>query len=311
MKKILLLFSLITLVGCSQFSARKDQSQQITFKSSIPEGKYNFNLVSFKYPENYNDKINFLKNLNNTLENLNAIQKENLNLLITNEMDIDFNSLFSTGWLDKEILGMKIVEDLENDEKIYLNKLNIGVPTEAGENQKLLNRQYFLLLQLTDNEALYNPEFLYTELDKSLLMEDVLLNRKSLIENINSIKKNFVYSDSISDDKKIIYIKEKNRVLETLINKSVIFQNSNINSGFRVLPNSLVLFPGNENKKYLSTEDYEFTSSIVSVVNFEELQKITNASASVSKLASWERKKRIENNTTESLELRFSNWEVK
>ena len=310
MKKILLLFSLITLVGCSQFSARKDHSQHITFKSSIPEGKYNFNLVSLEYPSNYNEKINFFKNLNTSLESLNSVQKNSFNLLITEEMNIDFNDLFNTGWLDKEILGMKIVEDLNPDEKNYLNSFNISVPTEAGEIQKLLNRQYFLLLKLTNNEALYNSEFLYTELDKSLLMEDILLNRKSLIENINSIKKNFVYFDSIGKNKKIIFIPNVTANINNLDDKSVIFQNSNTNSGFVVLPNSLVLFVGN-NKKYLSTDDYEFTSNIVTPTSLDDLKKLLANSNSVSNLASWERTKKIENNSTESLENRFSTWEAK
>lgn len=310
MKKILLLFSLITLVGCSQFSARKDHSQHITFKSSIPEGKYNFNLVSLEYPSNYNEKINFFKNLNTSLESLNSVQKNSFNLLITEEMNIDFNDLFNTGWLDKEILGMKIVEDLNTDEKNYLNSFNISVPTEAGEIQKLLNRQYFLLLKLTNNEALYNSEFLYTELDKSLLMEDILLNRKSLIENINSIKKNFVYFDSIGKNKKIIFIPNVTANINNLDDKSVIFQNSNTNSGFVVLPNSLVLFVGN-NKKYLSTDDYEFTSNIVTPTSLDDLKKLLANSNSVSNLASWERTKKIENNSTESLENRFSTWEAK
>ncbi|MGL5203804.1 hypothetical protein [Cetobacterium sp.] len=310
MKKIILLFSLITLVGCSQFSARKDHSQHITFKSSIPEGKHNFNLVSLEYPSNYNEKINFFKNLNTSLENLNSVQKNSFNLLITEDMNIDFNDLFNTGWLDKEILGMKIVEDLNPDEKNYLNSFNINVPTEAGEIQKLLNRQYFLLLKLTDNEALYNSEFLYTELDKSLLMEDILLNRKSLIENINSIKKNFVYFDSIGKNKKIIFIPNVTANINNLDDKSVIFQNSNTNSGFVVLPNSLVLFVGN-NKKHLSTDDYEFTSNIVTPTSLDDLKKLLANSNSVSNLASWERTKKIENNSTESLENRFSTWEAK
>ncbi|MGL4642503.1 MAG: hypothetical protein ACRCVB_05430 [Cetobacterium sp.] len=310
MKKILLLFSLITLVGCSQFSARKDQSQHITFNNSISRGKYNFNLISLEYPNNYNGKIDFLKNLNNSLTNLNSVQKNNLNLLITKEMDTDFSSLIETGWFDKEIIGMKIVEDLSTEEKAFLNDFSIEVPENAGITQKLLNRQYFLLLKLTDNESLYNSSYLYTELDKSLLMEDILLSRKSIVDNINSIKKNFVYSDWTENDKKAVYIKNANQDINSLEDKSIIFKNSDVNSGFKVFPNSLVLFLGNSHK-YLSTDDYELTSNLVLVKSFDELKNLTNDSNSVSNLLSWKRKDWTKNDTTESLENRFSTWEAK
>ena len=148
-KKFILLFSLITLVGCSQFSNRKDQSQNIVFSSSIPQGRYDFTIVSLSYPQDYNNKIDFYKNFNRALSDLTGVQKSGLNLLITKEMNTDFTSLLTTGWFDKEILGMKIVEDLDENDINYLNSLNISTPTNAGNLQELLNRQYYLLLQLT------------------------------------------------------------------------------------------------------------------------------------------------------------------
>ena len=60
-------------------------------------------------------------------------------------MNQDFVSILNTGWFDKEIIGMKVVEDLTKEDVDYLNTLAITTPENAGNLQKLLNRQYYLL----------------------------------------------------------------------------------------------------------------------------------------------------------------------
>ncbi|MGL5981902.1 MAG: hypothetical protein ACRCZR_01125 [Cetobacterium sp.] len=309
MKKLFLLFSLITLIGCSQFSNRKDLSQKISFQKNIPVGKYDFKIISFDYPNNYNDKINFYNNLNDNLTKLNDIQKNSLNLLINSEFEKELNSLLDKGWIDKEILGMKIVEDLNDDEISILNNLNISTPSEAGENQKLLNRQYFILLELTQNENMYNSEFLYTELDKSLLMQDILLNRQSTIDNLNKIKQNFVYSENNNSEDRVIFIKNSNTSLNSLKNK-IIFIESNSQSGFKVLQNSLALFVGN-NENVLFNDDYNFTSNLVKLNSFDELKEVIRNSTPVSNLNNWKRNESKNNIEAKPLYNKFSDWEVK
>ncbi|MCQ8211529.1 hypothetical protein NON08_02955 [Cetobacterium somerae] len=310
MKKFILLFSLVTFVGCSQFSSRKDQSQNIVFNSSIPQGKYTFTLVSLDYPQSYNKKIDFYKNLNKTLSELTVVQKNNLNLLITQNMYIDFTSLLNTGWFDKEILGMKVVEDLNENDIDYLNTLNVSTPTNAGDLQQFLNKQYYLLLKLTDNENMYNPEFLYTELDKSILMENTLLDRKSLIDNIKSIQKNFVYDSNINIKNVPIYLNSNFSNIDKFSTNPIIFENSNTTSGFKAFSKSLVIFIGDNNKIY-SNKDYEFISTISSPLSLDNLKDISRNSTGVSKIINWKRKdwKKITNN--ETLENKFSTWEDK
>ncbi|MGL5000099.1 MAG: hypothetical protein ACRCZR_08705 [Cetobacterium sp.] len=308
MKKILLLFSLITLIGCSQFSNRKDYSQNISFKSSLLKGKHNFTLISSPYPKLYNDKINFYNNLNNSLFELNETQIKNINLLITKDMQNDFNSILKNGWFDSEILGMKIVEDLNENDKEILQKLNVITPTNAGDIQKLLNLQYYLLLKLTQNENMYNSEFLYTELDKSLLMQNILINREKTIQSLRKLENNFVYLEESKIKNKPLYL-DSDKTTENTDN-FVIFQNSSINSGFKVLPNLLVLFVGN-GKNTLSTEDFILTSNLVTVTELTELKEISRNSNSVSNLLNWERKESKKTNEFDSLNTQFSNWEAK
>lgn len=308
MKKFILFFSLIIFVGCAQFSNRKDQSQNIVFSSHIPQGKYNFTLLSLNYPKNYNDKINFYKNLDNSLSELTIVQKNNINFLITKDMQNDFLSLLANGWIDKEIIGMKIVEDINTDDINYLNSINIPTPTNAGNLQIFLNKQYFLLLQLTNSENMYNPEFLYTELDKSLLMENILLNRKSLIDNIKSIQKNFVYDSDIQLNNTPIYLNTNTKNIANFPNNPVIFKKSNNISGFEVLTNNIVIFIG-DTTKILSNKDYEFTSNIISLLSLDNLKDITKNSTGVSKIIDWKRKEWKNVSNHQSLESKFSTWE--
>lgn len=310
MKKFILFFSLITLVGCSQFTNRKDQSQNIVFNSSIPQGKYNFTLVSLNYPQDYNNKIDFYKNLNKSLSELTSVQKNNLNILITENMYNDISSLLNTGWFDKEIIGMKVVEDLNRTDIDYLNAINISTPTNAGQLQELLNKQYYLLLKLIDSENMYNSEFLYTELDKSLLMENILLDRKSLIENIKNIQKNFVYDSNINMKNVPIYLNSNFSNINKFSSNPVIFENSNKASGFKVFSKNLVIFIGDNNELY-SNKDYEFTSTIVSPSSLNNLKEISKNSTGVSKIINWKRKEWKKTINNETLESKFSTWEDK
>lgn len=310
MKKFILFFSLITLVGCSQFTNRKDQSQNIVFNSSIPQGKYNFTLVSLNYPQDYNNKIDFYKNLNKSLSELTSVQKNNLNILITENMYNDISSLLNTGWFDKEIIGMKVVEDLNRTDIDYLNAINISTPTNAGQLQELLNKQYYLLLKLIDSENMYNSEFLYTELDKSLLMENILLDRKSLIENIKNIQKNFIYDSNINMKNVPIYLNSNFSNINKFSSNPVIFENSNKASGFKVFSKNLVIFIGDNNELY-SNKDYEFTSTIVSPSSLNNLKEISKNSTGVSKIINWKRKEWKKTINNETLESKFSTWEDK
>lgn len=308
MKKIILLFSLITLVGCSQFSSRKDQSQNIVFQNSIPQGKYNFTIVSLNYPQNYNDKISFFKALDSNLSSLNDAQINGINLLISNEMNQDFSSILNSGWFDKEIIGMKVIEDLTKNDIDYLNKISVATPENAGNLQKLLNKQYYLLLQLTDNESIYNSEFLYTELDKTLLMETILLNRKSLIDNLNKIKKNFIYSlpNNLVDTP--LYLPTDDINLNNFSDNPIIFEKSAINSGFRVLSDNLLIYVGNGKNVY-STEDYTFTANLAVIDSLGELKNISKNSSGVSRIIKWNRKEWRKTLNNETLEKKFSTWE--
>lgn len=311
MKKLLILFSLVGLMGCSEFSHRKDASQNIIFQNAIPNGEYNLNLISINYPKSYNEKTSFYKELNETLKNINDAQKNAINLLVNSDMEHDFSSLFTSGWIDNEIIGMKNAEDLTKSELDFLNTFNIGTPENAGEIQKNLNKQYYLLLKLTDNIDMYNSTYLYTELDKNLLMENILMERTSLIENLKKIEKNFVYYKSSDIVTKPVFIDESSSKIPETLKNPIIFQNSKDFSGFKILKNNLLIFVG-DGKEVLSTENYELFSYFYNLKSPSEMKEnsILSNSTGVSQFTNWKRKEWKNTNLNTSLETKFSTWEA-
>lgn len=308
MKKFLLFVSLLSFMGCGEFSSRKDLSSNITFTSSIPQGKYNFNLISFEYPNSYLDKIKFYEDLNESLSTMNSADLSMINLLIPSSMEEDLNHIINKGWLDQEILAMKNAGDLIREDIANLNSLNIKTPNTGGNIQKYLNEQYFLLLKLTKNENLYLPNYPYTELDKITIMEKTLLKRNSLRENLKKIQHNFVYTELNSD------LHLKNAIYTTknysqYINP-VVFTPSNEFSGFKVNKNNLVLFTGN-GETLLDTKNYEFISQIIKLNSPLEIKSIIrkNNSSPVSEILSWTRKKSNKRTKNISMEENFSKWE--
>lgn len=308
MKKILLLISLLSFMGCGEFSPRKDLSSNIIFTSSIPQGKYNFNLISFKYPNSYLEKIEFYKELNQGLSSMNSADLSMINLLIPSNMEEDLNHIINKGWLDQEILAMKNAGDLTKEDIANLDSLDIKTPTDSGNIQKYLNEQYFLLLKLTKNENLYLPNYSYTELDKITIMEKTLLKRNSLRENLKKIQHNFVYTELNSDLhlKNAIYA-TKNYFQYT---NPVVFTPSNEFSGFKVNKDNLVLFTGN-GETLLDTKNYEFISQIIKLNSPLEIKSIIrkNNSSPVSEILSWTRKESNKRTKNISMEESFSKWE--
>lgn len=305
MKKILILLATTMFMGCSNFSPRKDLSSNIVFKN-LKEGEHKFTLISIDYPKSYKAKVRFYKELNIALNKINDAQKTAINIVVNKEMVNDLESLLENGWIDKEILAMKNASDLTGEELTYLNTINISVPQEGGETQKILNKQYYLLLTLLDSKEMYNSNYLYTELDKSNLMEGILLERNEVIANLNKIKKNFVYTEDLKG--KPVYLKT---IKKTTLSP-VIFVPSKEYHGFRVLKDNILIYVG-ENGKKLETAKFDLKSNIVRLTTPLNLDNpsLIMESEGVSKLLNWERVKSKGRMTkVPSIEDKFLNWEA-
>lgn len=305
MKRVLIFLATTILIGCSNFSARKDMSSNIVFKN-LKEGEHKFTLISLKYPKKYEEKVKFYKDLNIILNKINEAQKTAINLIVDEDMMTDIKSLLENGWIDKEKLAMKNASDLKNEELDYLDTLKINVPQEAGITQKILNKQYYLLLTLLNYQDMYNSNYLYTELDKNNLIENFLIERNEIINNLNKIKNNFVFTEDLKS--KAIYTEK----LEKNMTSPVIFIPSKEYHGLKVLKDNILIYIG-ENGKKLETIKYRIESNLIKLSTPLELNNPTliKESEGVSKLLEWKRveesDKAIENPTIED---KFINWEA-
>lgn len=283
MKKLLILLCLYNLIGCSNFSPRKDLSSNITFKN-LSEGEHHFTLISIKYPKTYKDKIKFYKELNSTLIKINDAQKTAINLIISPDMKKDIDSLFESGWIDKEILAMKNSNDLSEKDIAYLNSFKVATPIDAGISQMILNKQYYLLLSLLDSQNMYNSNYLYTELDKIQLMESILLERNELIKNLEKLKNNFVYLDEYKNFATFSPNGKYSNI------SPIIFIKTNKFSGFEVLKNN-ILISTEKFGKFSKSTHYSLDSKVVYLNTPSELSnsKLISNSEGVSKLLIWNR----------------------
>lgn len=310
MKKLMLFFTLIFLVSCSNYSARKDLSQNITFENNLLPGEYHLNLISLDYPDTYKEKMAFYKELDMILKHLNSTQKSSINLLLTKEMKKDFDSLISSKQIVQENLAMKNIRDLNSDEISFLNSLNIKTADDFGTSQKLLNKQYFLLLELLEKSSLYNEHYPYTELDKNLLMKTIFTDRNFLVENLKMLKKNFVYDSSIAIGELPIFIDEKSTDFSNL-NSRVVFKPSQENSGFTVLKNTLLIYVGDNKNISNANTKYRLFSELYKIKTPKELMNnsLLVKTTGVSKILNWKRdsyKKFSTDNS--SLENKFDSW---
>lgn len=283
MKKLLILLCLFNLIGCSNFSPRKDLSSNITFKN-LSEGEHHFTLIDIKYPKTYKEKIKFYKELNSTFNRINDAQKTAINLIVSSDMKKDIDSLFETGWIDKEILAMKNANDLSEADIAYLNSFKISTPTDAGVSQMILNKQYYLLLSLLDSQNMYNSNYLYTELDKIQLMESILLERNELIKNLEKLKNNFVYLDEYKNFATFSPNGKYSNI------SPIIFIKTNEFSGFKVLKDN-ILISTEKSGKLNKTTHYSLDSKVIYLNTPSELSnsKLISDSEGVSKLLIWNR----------------------
>ncbi len=201
-------------------------------------------------------------------------------------------------------LSLGFVDDLSKEDIQFLNKLNVPLSNELTNIQKLLNMQYYLLLSITGNKDLYNSNFSYTEFDKTLILENLILERENLINSLNKIRKNFVYQDFIDKSNVPIYINSENLDLKNIENYPIVFLKSDDNSGFKVLEKTLILYVGN-GKNNFKTLNYQFLSNILTPNNLLELKEVINSSTGVYNILSWKRNEINKHTNNVTLEEKF------
>lgn len=302
MKKItLFLFTLLLLLGCNrEIVLRKNQNMLAPYNEKIfPKGDYELPIYRLNYPKELKDKQVFLNELNVLLKKYYLGEKK-INLLISNEFFLDLESLKSEALLQEEKVYDKQAS-LLNEEEISLLIKNSTKRIEKfkGTTQEYLNLQIEYLLSFLDKKKTFDENKIYSEREKSELVDEIKDIRK---ENVNLLDEVFIefileiekpyelgqsniywdnreiilnnssnISKNLSNYSLPIYIKGlKESDIESLIkeeyriNNRAIFLENKVYDGYKALDKSFIFLIGG-NRKIKSYESYNFTFKIVEI----------------------------------------------
>ncbi len=300
-KTMLFLFTLLLLLGCNrEIILRKNQNMLTPYnEKKFPKGNYELSIYKLNYPKDLKDKQVFLNELNVLLKKYYLGEKK-INLLISNEFFLDLESLKKEALLQEEKIYDKQAS-LLNEEEISLLIKNSTKRIEKfkGTTQEYLNLQIEYLLSFLDKKENFDENKVYSEREKSELVDEIKDIRKEnvnlldevLIEFILEIDKPYelgqanIYWDNreivlknssnlsknLSNYNLPIYIKDlKERDIESLIkeeyriNNTAIFLENQVYNGYKALDKSFIFLLGG-NKKIKSYEGYDFTFEIIQI----------------------------------------------
>lgn len=190
MKKIILVGMLImSMVGCSGFIPREDIYEKAEFKSEkIVKGRNKIILHEVKYPKNYFEKLEFLREFEEAGRRL-LLEDKGLNLMLSQELFDDLESLKNGEFLDDERVYLKIASDLDEVEKTEVDrKAGVQVTDRGGDIQRYLNKQVYFWMSVAGKEDEFQGDKLYTELDKQRLIEEVREERKEFSQILDAMR---------------------------------------------------------------------------------------------------------------------------
>ena len=186
----MILFLLFLLLSCESIVWKKGES--LPYK--IAPGEYNLTIYELDYPEEFEKKELFLKELETNLTEVIKSGKK-LMLLFNEKFMKDHIYIEKYGILPEENFLRRAASLLSEDEKAMLFKYS---GERAEKKQEILNLQIKFILRLLNREEEFEEGKRYTELFKGTLLDDIAVIRRRIV----SIFKNkflylFVKLDSI------------------------------------------------------------------------------------------------------------------
>lgn len=283
MKKVLyILLCIFVLAGCNSFTLRKDKSERVTFNKSIPQGDYNIYLYDIKYPSSQEDKIIFFSKFENFLKNGVSEKDNNINFIISKELYSDIMGVINEEGIGIEKSFFKSASFIdENDKKIInMETKYVKTPSNGGEIQSYLNKQYYYILTLFGREKEYDKNFFYTEYDKRKLTSEFLKERDELKKILTEKKRNFVVKvDNINETEnyknEIIYIKNSDEnLIKELVSENIkttspiVIVDSEMYDGYTSNNKNVILFNGDGENRLSFFRRYNFNTIIKDIDNF-------------------------------------------
>ncbi len=283
MKKICyFLLCLFLFIGCDNVVLRKDKSERVTFDKRIPQGSYTLYMYEINYPEKQEDKIIFMSKFENFLRNRVDGLERDVNFILSKELYDDVNSLLKDEGLGIEKSFFKSASFIDENDKKIINKETgfVRVPSNGGEIQEFLNRQYYYILSLLNRQDEYKDNFFYSEYDKRILIEEFVKERTELKKILTEKKKDFLvavenYEDLKNYSNDMVYLKNSDTELENMflnhssqITSPVLVIDSSNYSGYTVDGKSIIFFNGDSREELNYFRRYNFTTKIKKIDNF-------------------------------------------
>lgn len=309
MKKVIyVLIVLVLFTACTRdIVLRKNEVLKASYnEKTLPKGVHEVPLYRIIYPFNLEEKQEFFKEFNVLLKKY-YLKDKKINFLINESFYADLKSLETISLLEEEKIYDKAASTLSDTEmKFLLESYGDRIDKYEGSTQEYLNIQINYLLNYLGKVENFDKNKLYSEREKSELVDELKETRRENVQLLKDIdlqfvlelnnpyaqkteelywdNREFTLKNSSNFDKKLnnytipIYIKGiKDDDVKALvkeeykINNKIVFIENNLYEGYKNLGSSYIFLIGGSSK-IKSYEDYEFNVVVADI----ELKNMIN-----------------------------------
>ena len=309
MKKVIyVLIVLVLFTACTRdIVLRKNEVLKASYnEKTLPKGVHEVPLYRIIYPFNLEEKQEFFKEFNVLLKKY-YLKDKKINFLINESFYADLKSLETISLLQEEKIYDKAASTLSDTEmKFLLESYGDRIDKYEGSTQEYLNIQINYLLNYLGKVENFDKNKLYSEREKSELVDELKETRRENVQLLKDIdlqfvlelnnpyaqkteelywdNREFTLKNSSNFDKKLnnysipIYIKGiKDDDVKALvkeeykINNKIVFIENNLYEGYKNLGSSYIFLIGGSSK-IKSYEDYEFNVVVTDI----ELKNMIN-----------------------------------
>ena len=158
-------------------------------------GRYEIKLFEVSYPTDIFGKNNFYNEFNRGLGKIDKNKK--YSLLLEKRFYDDMQKIKTDEMSEEEKVLELPASSLDGYNIQELTQLSKGMNTSqyAGTDQEFLNRQVYVLYRLLDRKG-FNPDNVYSELDKEFLVAELKEKRKDIVKNFETSKIEYFVKES-------------------------------------------------------------------------------------------------------------------
>ena len=161
-------------------------------------GRYEIKLFEVSYPTDIFGKNNFYNEFNRVLGKIDKNKK--YSLLLEKRFYDDMQKIKTDEMSEEEKVLELPASSLDGYNIQELTQLSRSMNTSqyAGTDQEFLNRQVYVLYRLLDRKG-FNPDNVYSELDKEFLVAELKEKRKDIVKNFETSKIEYFVKESYNN----------------------------------------------------------------------------------------------------------------